>query len=58
MITKLNLVDRAYLSPGLMAAAKQESYLLFHRPAPWCRIALKAAGAVILIAVCIRMVTS
>ena len=36
MITKLSLVERAYLSPGAMAAAHQQSYLLLHRkPLPW-----------------------
>ena len=58
MITKLSLVERCYLSPGLMAAAKQESYLLFHRPAPWCRIALKVPGVVILVAAFARVVMS
>ena len=57
MITKLSLIDRCYLSPGAMAAAHQKSYLLLHRPTPWCRIALKAAGAIILLVVCVRLVT-
>ena len=58
MITKLCLVDRAYLSPGAMAAAHQESYRILHTKTPWCRIALKAFGIIILLAVCARLVTS
>ena len=46
MITKLSLVDRCYLSPGAMAAAHQESYLLLHRkPLPW--IIVKIIGTAI-----------
>ena len=46
MITKLCLVDRAYLSPGAMAAAHQQSYLLLHhKPLPW--IVLKIIGTAI-----------
>ncbi len=56
MITKLSLVDRTYLSPGLMAAAHQESYLLLHESKPWCRWALTAAGTIILIVVCLRWI--
>ena len=58
MITKLSLVERCYLSPGAMAAAKQESYLLLHRPTPWTAIALKVAGALLLLAIGVRMVVS
>ena len=58
MITKLSLVENCYLSTGAMAAVHQESYLLLHRPTPWARIALKVAGAAILVAVCVRVVTS
>lgn len=58
MITKLNLEEKTYLSPGLMAAAKQESYLLLHQPTPWCRIALKVAGAIIVLAMIILGVTA
>ena len=48
MITKLCLVERAYLSPGAMAAAHQKSYLLLHRkPLPW--IAVKVIGTAICI---------
>ena len=57
MITKICLVENTYLSPGAMAAAKQESYLLLHRPTPWAWIALKVAGASVLVIVCIRWVT-
>ena len=57
MITKLSLIENTYLSPGAMAAAKQESYLLLHRPTPWAWIACKVAGAVILVIACIRLVT-
>jgi hypothetical protein len=58
MITKLSLVERAYLSPGAMAAAHQQSYLILHSKTPWCRIALKAFAVIILIAVCVRWITS
>ena len=58
MITKLSLIENCYLSPGAMAAAKQESYLLLHRPTPWCRWALKVAGAIVLVAACVRAVIS
>ena len=58
MITKISLIDRCYLSPGAMAAAKQESYLLLHERTPWCRIALKVATGIILLAVFIRVVTA
>ena len=58
MITKLSLVERCYLSPGAMAAAKQESYRLLHEKTPWCRIALKVAGVVILVAAFARVVMS
>lgn len=56
MITKLSLTDRCYLSPGAMAAAKLESYLLLHRPTPWGMIALKAFAAIILLVVCVRVI--
>ena len=46
MITKLLLVDRVYLSPGAMAAAHQQSYLLLHRkPLPW--VVVKVIGTAI-----------
>ena len=46
MITKLSLIDRCYLSPGAMAAAKQQSYLFLHRkPLPW--MVVKIIGAAI-----------
>ena len=57
MITKLSLIERCYLSPVAMAAAHQQSYLLLHRPTPWCRIALKVAGVVVLLIVFVGMVT-
>ena len=56
MITKLSLVENTYLSPVLMAAARQESYLLLHRPTPWAWIACKVAGAGLLAIVCIRWI--
>jgi hypothetical protein len=57
MITKLSLIERAYLSPGAMAAAHQQSYLILHSKTPWCRIALKAFVVIILIGVCVKWIT-
>jgi hypothetical protein len=57
MITKLTLVDRAYLSAGAMAAAHQDSYLLLHQPTPWTAITVKISAVVILLAVCIQWIT-
>jgi hypothetical protein len=58
MITKLALVDRAYLSAGAMAAAHQDSYLLLHQPTPWTAIAAKVFAAVILLVGAIRWIVS
>lgn len=58
MITKLSLTENCYLSPALLAAAHQESYLLLHRPAPWGRIVLKVAGVIILVTVCLKWIIS
>ena len=53
MITKLSLIENCYLSPGAMAAAHQQSYLLLHRkPLPW--IILKVIGTAIAI-VCLAI---